>query len=461
MTFPALRRHFAALLMILLCISLLFVPTAQAIEDPMIQAEAVYLGDPVTGMPLYEKNAEERRYPASTTKIMTALIVLDNVQDLEQKVTVLEEDFNGIPSDGSMAGFVVGEEVPVIDLLYGLMLPSGNEAANTLARFVGGSIPEFVKKMNARATDLGCTDTHFVNPNGLHDDNHYTTAHDLFRITQEAMKNETFAMIANTAQKNLSVTNKVSEHQHGKNLYILTTNQLILSRNNPHFYGYAKGVKTGHTSQAGYCLVAAAEKKKAKLISVMLGCERLPNEPYPLTFPETKRLFMWAYDNYASKTLVEEGAEIEEVPIRLSTQTDSLMLVAGSNLDATVPKDLTMEDFEKTLSVKQDIVAPITKGDKLGTMTLSRNGITYGTVDLLALSDVSMSEVLYYAYLLENFFNTPIFKVLLVVLIVLFLLYISLYMIRIRRKRLRRQQMMRSKYSRMEQYERDQHHKDN
>ena len=98
----------------------------------------------------------------------------------------------------------------------------------------------------------------------------------------------------------------------------------------------------------------------------MLGCERLPNEPYPLTFPETKRLFMWAYDNYASKTLVEEGAEIEEVPIRLSTQTDSLMLVAGSNLDATVPKDLTMEDFEKTLSVKQDIVAPITKGDKLG-----------------------------------------------------------------------------------------------
>ena len=186
-----------------------------------------------------------------------------------------------------------------------------------------------------------------------------------------------------------------------------------------------------------------------------------PNEPYPLTFPETKRLFMWAYDNYASKTLVEEGAEIEEVPIRLSTQTDSLMLVAGSNLDATVPKDLTMEDFEKTLSVKQDIVAPITKGDKLGTMTLSRNGITYGTVDLLALSDVSMSEVLYYAYLLENFFNTPIFKVLLVVLIVLFLLYISLYMIRIRRKRLRRQQMMRSKYSRMEQYERDQHHKDN
>lgn len=460
MTFPAPRRHVTALLTVLLCISLLCIPTAQAISDPNVQAEAVYLGDPITGMPLYEKNAEARRYPASTTKIMTALVVLDNVQDLDQKVTVLPEDFNGVPSDGSKAGFVVGEEVPVIDLLYGLMLPSGNEAANTLARFVGGSVSGFVEKMNARATDLGCTDTHFVNPHGLHDDNHYTTAHDLFRITQEAMKNETFALIVNTAQKNLSVTNKVSEHQHGKNLYILTTNQLILSRNSPLFYGYAKGVKTGHTSQAGYCLVAAAEKKKAKLISVMLGCERPQGEPYPVSFAETKQLFQWAYENYTSKMLIEEGAEIEQVPIRLSAQTDSLMLVAGNNLEATIPKDLTLEDFEKTLSIKQDIVAPITKGDKLGTLTLSRDGVTYGTVDLLALSDVSMSEVLYYAYLLENFFSTPFFKVLLVILILLFILYIALYIIRIRRKRMRRQQMMRSKHARMEQYERDQHHKD-
>ena len=169
---------------------------------------------------------------------------------------------------------------------------------------------------------------------------------------------------------------------------------------------------------------------------------------------------MWAYDNYASKTLVEEGTEIQQVPIRLSAQTDSLMLVAGSDLTATIPKDLTLNDFEKTLSVKQDIVAPITKGDKLGTLTLSLEGVTYGTVDLLALSDVSMSEVLYYAYILENFFSTPLFRVLLVVLILLFTLYITLYIIRIRRKRLRRKQMMRSKYSRMEQYDREQHHKD-
>lgn len=459
MTFPTLRRHFAAFFVVLLCV-LALAPAAGAIEYPDIQATAVYLGDPNTGLPLYEKNAEEKRYPASTTKIMTALIVLENVTDLNQKVTVLEEDFNGVPADGSKAGFIVGEEVPVLDLLYGLMLPSGNEAANTLARFVAGSVPAFVEKMNARAIDLGCTGTHFVNANGLHDDNHYTTAHDLFRITQEAMKNETFADIVSTAQKNLTPTNKAAEHPNGKNLYLLTTNQLILSRNSPYFYAYAKGVKTGHTSQAGYCLVSAAEKNKAELISVMLGCEQPAGQLQPLTYSETKKLFEWAYDNYQSKTLIEEGDEIQEVPIRLSTEADKLVLIAGGDLNATVPKDMSASDFEWNASIKDNIVAPITKGDKLGTLTLSLDGVAYGSVDLLALNDVSMSEVLYYAYLLENFFSTPLFKLILVVIFVLFVLYITIYMLRIRRKQQKRRQMMRSKYARMEQYDKNQHHHD-
>lgn len=458
MTFAILRRRLAAFFVI--CLFALLPCTAGALEYPEIDATAVYLADSVTGMPIYEKNAEEKRFPASTTKIMTALIVLENVQDLNQKVTVLEEDFNNIPADGSMAGFIIGEEVPVIDLLYGLMLPSGNEAANTLARFVAGSVPAFVEKMNARAADLGCTGTHFVNANGLHDDNHYTTAHDLFRITQEAMKNETFALIVNTAQKNLSPTNKASQHPNGKNLYILTSNQLILSRNSPYYYGYAKGVKTGHTSQAGYCLVAAAEKRDSKLISVMLGCERPTGAAQPLTFSQTKELFMWAYDNYQAKTLIEEGAEIKEVPIRLSTQTDTLMLVADGDLTATVPIDMTADDFESQLTVKENILAPISKGDKLGTLTLSRDGVTYGSVGLIALNDVSMSEVLYYAYLLENFFSTPFFKVLLAVLILLFGFYISICIFRARRQREKRRQMKRSQYTRMEQYEREKHRRD-
>lgn len=460
MTFPALRRRVAAFFVVLLCLLTVCPGAAQAISTPDIQATAVYLGDPETGLPLYEKNAEEKRYPASTTKIMTALIVLENVDDLEQKVTVTQEDFNAVEADSSKAGFVVGEEVSIMDLLYGLLLPSGNEAANTLARVVAGDVPTFVEKMNARATDLGCTGTHFANPNGLHDDNHYTTAHDLFRITQEAMKNETFCDIVSTAQKNLAPSNKAAEHPNGKNLYLLTTNQLILSRNSPYYYAYATGVKTGHTSQAGYCLVASAEKKGSELISVMLGCEKPQGSAQPLTYDETKKLFDWAYENYQSKTLISQGTEIQEVPIRLSTEANKLMLVAGSDLTATVPKDLTAADFEQSITVKEDLVAPVTKGDKLGTLSLSLNGVTYGSIDLVALNDVSMSEVLYYAYLLENFFSTPLFKLILLVIILLFILYITFYIIRARRKRQKRRQMMRSKYARMEQYERQQHRDD-
>ena len=247
---------------------------AAALSDPAPQAEAVYLADPESGFVLYEKNADEKRFPASTTKIMTALLTLENVDDLNTLVEVTEEDFNGAESDSSKAGFKVGEQVPVIDLLYGLMLPSGNEAANTLARHVGGSVDKFVEMMNDRAQELGCKNTHFMNPNGLHNEDHYTTARDLYIITQRAMQDETFQLIVNTAQKTLSKNNLTPERG-GKPLKVYTTNMLIFSRHQTaYYYAYAKGIKTGHTSQAGYCLVAAAEKKGGKLISVMLGCER-------------------------------------------------------------------------------------------------------------------------------------------------------------------------------------------
>lgn len=452
-------RRLAAVLLLLTCM-LGILPQAGAVADPDIAATAVYLGDPITGLPLYEKNAEERRFPASTTKIMTALVVLDNMKDLSQKVTVTEADLASVPADGSKAGFVVGEEVSVLDLLYGLLLPSGNEAANTLARFVAGSEAAFVDKMNARALELGCTGTHFENAHGLHDENHYTTAHDLFRMTQEALKNETFAEIVNTAQKNLAPTNKASEHPNGKNLYLLTTNQLILSSGSPYYYAYAKGVKTGHTSQAGYCLVASATKKKSTLISVVLGCERPKGAAQPLSFTETRKLFEWGYENFSAKTLIERGAEIREVPVRLSTDTDKLMLVASDDLRATVANDSTLEDFEQQITVPDDVTAPITAGQKIGSLALIKDGITYGTVDLLALSDIALSEVLYYADLLENFFRSGLFKIILVVLLLLLLFYVSVYIIRERRRRERRRAMMRSKRARMEQYERDQRRDD-
>ena len=240
-------HRFVAIFMIFV---LFFVPNAYALADPNPAAAAAILIDKDSGYVLYDKNADEKRYPASTTKIMTALITLENAENLDELVEVTEEDFIGVASDASKAGFMVGEQVPVIDLLYGLMLPSGNEAANTLARYIGGSIENFADMMNEKAKELGCTGTHFENPNGLHDDNHYTTARDLAIITQEALKDETFALIVNTAQKTLSETN-MTPMRDGKALKVYTTNMLIYSRYQPEYYSYAKGVKTGFYIRSG------------------------------------------------------------------------------------------------------------------------------------------------------------------------------------------------------------------
>ena len=148
--------------------------TAGGLADPLIDATAALLVNADTGMVLYEKNADERRYPASTTKVMTALLTLEHVEDLEEIVTAQESDFENVTADSSNADIKVGEQVRVIDLLYALMLPSANEAAYMLARHVGGSYEEFVNMMNARAQELGCTGTHFSNPCGLHADDHYS-----------------------------------------------------------------------------------------------------------------------------------------------------------------------------------------------------------------------------------------------------------------------------------------------
>ena len=449
------RRRFAAVFFSLIVLFAALLPSAAALEDPAPQAAAAFLADPKSGFVLYEKNADERRYPASTTKIMTALVVLSNVSDLNQKVTVTEEDFEGVSWDSSKAGFVVGEEVPVIDLLYGLLLPSGNESANTLARFVGGSIPAFVDMMNAKADELGCTGTHFVNPNGLHDDHHYTTARDLFLIAAAAMQNETFALISDTAQKTLSETNMVAEHPGGQPLKVLTTNMLIFRKSDPLYYAYAKGIKTGHTSQAGYCLVAAAEKKGSTLISVMLGCEKPQGASQPLTFAETRRLFDWGFENFTGMTLVEQGETVTQIPIRLSTDTDQLVLTTKSTLTGTVPIDIDTEQIERTLHLPDDLVAPVKAGDVIGLMDVSYNGVNYGSVELVALADVSLSEVLFYADKIEHFFQGSLFKLLVLAIVVILLLYFLIIVYRGHRRRKKREQMMRSRYARYRDYDRD------
>ena len=395
--------------------------TAAAANAPATNAEAALLISPDSGMVLYEKNADERRYPASTTKIMTALLVLENVADLNETVTAQVSDFETLEADSSSAGIKEGETVTVGDLLYGLMLPSGNEAAYMLARHVAGSYEAFVDMMNKRAEELGCTGTHFVNPCGLHDDNHYTTARDLYKIAYAAMQDETFADIADTVQWNMSKTNMQEERK------VLTTNQLIFSSYQPWAYAYCKGIKTGNTSQAGNCFVGYAEYGDAKLYSVVMGCDSssLEYSNIPASFTDTKALFEWGFESFTSKTLAKQGDTVGSVNVRLSTDTDQLVLTVKNDLVSLLPADLDVEDLgEPQITAPESVSAPIKAGDVIGSATYCYNGTTYGTVELVALSDVERSTVLYYADLLSNFFQSTVFKVILIVLAVFVVLYI-------------------------------------
>ena len=411
-------------------------------DAPATNAESALLISPDSGMVLYEKNADERRFPASTTKIMTALITLERVSDLSETVTAEASDFEHLSADSSNAGIKEGERVTVEDLLYALMLPSANEAAYMLARHVGGTYEEFINLMNQRAQELGCTGTHFSNPCGLHGDDHYTTARDLYKIAYAAMQDETFRDIVSTVQHRMAKTNMHEER------IILTTNKLILSSYAEYAYNRCLGVKTGNTSQAGNCFVGYAEYGDAKLYSVVMGCDdhSLAFHEIPASFPDTKALFQWGFENFTSKTLAHQGDALAHTAVRLSTDTDELVLTVKNDLVALLPKDLELDTLTIEPNIPESVDAPISAGDVVGSITYSYNGTSYGTVELVALNDVTLSRVLYYSDKLSHFFQGSVFKIILIVLAVFLVLYILFNLTFGGMRRRRQRQQMRSRY---------------
>ena len=417
--------------------------TALASNSPALDATAALLVSPDSGMVLYSKNADQKRYPASTTKIMTALLTLENVSNLDETVTSEAVDFENVTADSSNAGILLGEQVTVRDLLYALMLPSANEAAYMLARHVGGSWEQFVDMMNDRAAELGCTGTHFCNPCGLHEEDHYTTAHDLYLIAKEAMKDATFRDIVSTVQHRMAKTNLHEER------IIYTTNQLIFSSFQPWSYANCLGIKTGHTSQAGNCFVGYAEYGDAKLFSVVLGCSDSSKE-YPsvaASFTDTKKLCRWGFENFTSKTLARQGEEVTYTKVKLSTDTNQLLLTAKADVVALLPKDLDVKELELVEDIPEEVKAPVKAGDPIGTATYRYNGTDYGTVELVALNDISRSTVLFYADKLSTFFQSMVFKILLLAAAAFFILHIFTGLVFGGVRRRRRRRSSRSRYN--------------
>ena len=295
------RRFPAAVLLLAILCSLSFSFRAAAAREgePKIRSNAAILYEVTSGELVYEKNGKQKAYPASTTKIMTALLALENCE-MDEPVTVTRAALNTVSPGSSIAGLQNGEVLSMYEMLECLLVASGNDAASVIAVHIGGTVAQFVEMMNERSRELGCTSTHYTNPSGLHDEEHYTTAEDLLKVTVEAMKHPEFVEIVGSAQVTIPETNKVDHPR-----YFNNTNQLISQAvTSVNLYSKATGIKTGHTTPAGYCLVSSAENGDLSYIAIVLGGYIDENTGRNYSYVDSINLFLWGVSDFKYRTLV-------------------------------------------------------------------------------------------------------------------------------------------------------------
>lgn len=380
-----LKKFILCLITCIVCLSILLPVRSLADNNNLnINAESAILIDGDTGKVLYEKSAYEKRAPASTTKIMTALLALEHCKTTDI-ATVTSEAITSVPSGYSTDLLKMGEELTIKDLLYALLLPSSNEAANVLAIHIAGSIDSFASMMNTKAMELGCKNTHFVNPNGVHDDNHYSTAYDLSLIAKEAMKNDIFRQIVSTASYTLPSSNKYSRIDRT----LITTNDLI-KKQSDNYYEYAIGIKTGFTTPAKNCLVSSATKDGKTLISVVLRSNTDNNR-----YNDAKTLFNYGFDNFSKKDIIKAGSTIKTIDVKNATSsTKNLNLVAETGINTIVTNDKLNDTIEPQINLNEHLQAPIKKYSIVGTATYTVDNIKY-TINLKAGNEVKKSYTLY------------------------------------------------------------------
>jgi len=384
-------------LIVLVSVSNVFALSVAPIET---DADYVILAEPSSGEILYEKNADERANPASLTKIMTALILLEegNLAD----TAVVSQSALSLDPGSSVAGLIVGEEITLEALLDCILIASANDACNVVAEHLYGSVDAFVARMNERAEELGCKNTHFVNTHGLTDENHYTTARDIYTITLAALQYPKFLEICNTASVQIPATNKSAERS-----FISTNNLITRLKSDQYLYPLAKGIKTGHTSAAGYCLVSSAEKGDLYLVSVVMHSSKNEETGLIMSFVDTAALFEWGFNNFSYQDMLTASEPVTELPVTMSSDTDYVVLSTSGSIKALLPNDFSPDQAERNIVLyyPDGVEAPVTKGQILGSMSVFYNGRDYGSVNLVAVNSVERDELLYKIEQIKAFFR--------------------------------------------------------
>ena len=341
-------------------------------DTPSLNARYAVIYDRASKTVLYGKNENEKCKMASTTKILTAIVVLENVPDLSAKATISSKSAH---TGGSRLGLSTGDIITIHDLLYGLLMVSGNDAAVALAEFTSGSIEDFSKLMNEKASSLGLTSSHFVTPHGLDQDEHYTTAYELAKIADYALGNETFSKIVNTSSYTVLIDGN------SKNLH--NTNELLGSLDGVY------GIKTGFTNGANRCLVTSCKRGNLDIISVVLGCDTKKDRTL-----DSIKLINYAFNNF---TLVNVDEIIrKDFNDWLNQNSRNINIEIGIYQDLNFSLDESQIQF-KNIAVNNDFVdsvntniefsnsfdAPLLENSVVGNLTINVNGLDYFSVDVL------------------------------------------------------------------------------
>lgn len=406
-------------------------------------SSAVYMVNMDTNTVVFDKASTEKRYPASLTKIMTFIVTSEEIANpdntkIQVKQTVLDQLAG---TDSSVAGLYnyVGEEFSVTDLLYCLMVSSGNDAAVLLADYIGnGDQQVFVDKMNAKAKQLGMNDTHFANPHGLQDEDHYTTAADIYKMASYAVTLPNFTQITNTTSYTLV------QGDTNKDDYVITTTNKLINPNDDMYYQYAKGIKTGTTDEAGYCLVSTAVKDGYAYMCIALGAPCYDDSGKELengAAKDSKNLYEWAFSALTLKSIVGENDPVCEVKVNYAWGKDTTLLTPEYSYSTIMPADAQTKDIKIDTNVPESVDTPIKEGQVIGTATISYNGEELTKVNLVADEAIEKSDFVYTMAIAKNVVTSIWFIIAVIIIVLLFIGYIILVAVTNKKDKERKEKM--------------------
>lgn len=340
-------------------------------NKPVIQSESAILMDAKTGFIIYEKNIYKKQFPASITKIMTTLLAIEN-GNLEDTITFSKDAVYSIEWRSSHIGMREGEQISLRNALYGMVLMSANEVSNAIAEHIDGSIDGFSEHMTRRAKEIGAINTNFVNPHGLHDENHYTTAYDMALIAKEALQNQKFREIIQTPRYEIPPTNK-NEIRYLHNQHYMLPG---CTRNIKYVYEGCLGGKTGYTDQARHTLVTYAQKNGLELICVILKSDK------PLMYDETTTLFDYGFNQFSLLKLANANTSFTSIPLKNSH--DTIKTRIQEDIYAVVPKHIVKEKIQNMVVLPYQIQTSVQKGETLGYIDFSYQNNPIAKVNIIS-----------------------------------------------------------------------------